>query len=125
MDLELNYFGRALSVHISDILDPNGESALRRINAIMKTHREIEEDAQIMETIKAKKKIVKTLQNTHFQNVYRIRNYLFAHKLGTAIAQTEEMKGIDVMSLAFIGTEIHDALSDTCKVLLELLKTLN
>ena len=109
---EVNYFARAISVHLSDILQNTKEGVRSRINSVLKVRRENPNHKQLISQLNEQYKIINTIAKKHFPEIHKIRKTLFAHREGSGMVQNLEMQKIDVMELLFIGGEIHDTLME-------------
>ena len=113
---EVNYFARAISVHLSDILNSKN-GARNKLSFILKKYFENQTYTNLVKELTSLTKILKRISNEHLNEINQIRTTLFAHKLGNGIDQSLEMKKIDVMKLLFIGADVHDTLLEIGRLL--------
>lgn len=114
---EVKYFARAISVHLSDILQNTKEGVRSRINSVLKYRYADPVHQELILQLKEKYRIINVIGNEHFTEIHRIRKTLFAHREGSGMAQNIEMQKVDVMKMLFIGGEIHDTLSEIARLM--------
>ena len=108
---EVNYFARAISVHLTDILNKK-DGAKKRIDLILEKRCHDQKHKELILELSALNRAIKKIGVIHFDKIKEIRNNLFAHKTGKGIDQNLEMQKIDVMKLIYIGSDIHNTLSE-------------